>query len=269
MEDEYGLELTENSKAGWAFSLPRHKTCINSTKICRALCYGNGIRYQTAAQKRKRLRNFRTVELLLRRGGPELLARNLVALLDAARPADWLAAEITGRPTSAPYTVRIHDVGEFYNSVGYIRAWQIAAIQRPDCALWFYTRTFHDQRLLSALSELAAQPNCQGWLSIDSENYVAGLKAYVQEPRVWKLALLQEPEDKLPLELIPAIRKHATQGNVVNFPYHRGSYHVEPVQAEPLTTCPQIIGAYALERARRKPKPCQSCTFCLPQPVCQ
>lgn len=269
MANDYGLELTANSKAGWAFSLPRHKTCINATQTCWQLCYGNGIRYQAPAQKHKRLRNYRTVELLLRRGGSELLAKNLIALLDAARPVDWLAAEITGQPTCAPWTVRLHDVGDFWGSLGYIRAWQIAAIQRPACALWFYTRTFHDRRLLNALSELAALPNCQGWLSLDSQNYVDGLRAYAGQPPVWKLALLQEPEDKLPPDLIPAIRQHAAPGNVVNFPFHRGAYHVKPVEAAPLTTCPQIIGGYALERAHRKPKPCQACTFCLPQPVCK
>ncbi len=74
---DYGLELTNNSKVGWAFSFPRNKSCINATPICKKLCYGNGVRYQTAGQKAKRERNFRTVQFLLNEGGSELLAQNL------------------------------------------------------------------------------------------------------------------------------------------------------------------------------------------------
>ena len=113
MEKKYGLELTNNSKASWAFSLPRSKTCIGATEICKRVCYGNGVRYQTGGQKARRERNFRTVELLLAKGGPELLAENLIALADTVRPSDWLAASITGSRTQTPWTLRIHDVGDY------------------------------------------------------------------------------------------------------------------------------------------------------------
>ncbi|MBK9205373.1 MAG: hypothetical protein IPL73_23695 [Candidatus Obscuribacter sp.] len=91
MDKDYGLELTNNSKASWAFSLPRSETCIGATDICKTVCYGNGIRYQTTGQRAKRQRNFRTVELLLSKGGPELLAENLVSLIDQVKPADSLS----------------------------------------------------------------------------------------------------------------------------------------------------------------------------------
>ena len=110
---DYGLELTQNSKVGWAFSLSRSETCINATEICKRLCYGNGVRYHSEAQRHKRLRNFKTCEFLLSKGGPELLAQNLIALVDQARPVDWLAAQISGEPTNLPYTLRIHDVGDY------------------------------------------------------------------------------------------------------------------------------------------------------------
>ena len=84
-QHDYGLELTQNSKVGWAFSLSRSNSCINATDICRRLCYGNGIRYQSHSQQHKRLRNFRTCEYLLSKGGAELLALNLIALVDLAR----------------------------------------------------------------------------------------------------------------------------------------------------------------------------------------
>lgn len=116
MTIDYGLELTNNSKASWAFSIPRSRSCINATTVCWKLCYGKGVRYQTAAQKDKRQRNLRTVELLLDKGGPDLLALNLVALIDQVRPADWLAASITGEETNTPWTLRIHDVGEYPES---------------------------------------------------------------------------------------------------------------------------------------------------------
>lgn len=264
MDTPFGLQLTENSKAGWAFSMPRRFTCINATSVCRRLCYGNGIRYRHPTQIQKRLQNYRTAELLLQRGGPELLALDLIRILDQARPADWLTAQVTGTATMTPWSVRLFDVGDAY-SVPFVQALILATQHRPECALWFYTRSLYEKKLLTVLTELASQPNCQGWLSIDSENYVAGLRAYDRNPDVWKLALLQEPADDLPSTLIPAIKKHAISGNIVNFPYHHGSYHVAPVQAEPLMTCPQITGAYPLERARSRPKPCQACTFCLPQ----
>lgn len=116
MDKDYGLELTNNSKASWAFSLPRSATCIGATDICTRVCYGNGVRYQTAGQKAKRNRNLRTIELLLANGGAELLAENLVALIDQVRPIDWLAASITGKQTQTPWTLRIHDVGEYPES---------------------------------------------------------------------------------------------------------------------------------------------------------
>lgn len=113
MKRTYGLELTNNSKVGWAFSLPRSKTCIDATEVCRKLCYGNGIRYQSQAQKDKRRRNYRTVEFLLKTGGPQLLAQNLVHLIDFARPRDWLTAKLMKTKPDVPWTLRIHDVGDY------------------------------------------------------------------------------------------------------------------------------------------------------------
>ncbi|HEY9869753.1 MAG TPA: hypothetical protein V6D08_11355 [Candidatus Obscuribacterales bacterium] len=141
--------------------MPRNKTCVMATQVCRKLRYGNGIRYQSEPQKAKRERNFRTVELLLSKGGPELLAANLVTLIDQARPADRLAAKITGGKTRTPWTLRIHDVGDWH-TVPYVQAWRLAVQERPLCSFWFYTRSFQDKALFEALIELALLPNCQG-----------------------------------------------------------------------------------------------------------
>ena len=261
---ELGLELTNNSKTGWAFSLSRKDSCIHATDLCKKLCYGNGIRYQSDAQKVKRERNFKTVEFLLDKGGPELLAQNLCALVDQARPSDWLVAQINSAATSLPWTLRIHDVGDAH-SVRYTQAWTITVSQRPNCRFWFYTRSFSDEQLLSALSELAALPNCNGLLSIDSENFEQGLLAYAQYPGIWKLALLQQDEAQLHPDLMPAVKASVNPGQIVSFTFHRGPHHVKPVIAEPLTVCPQIASnAFPLQHNRHLPKPCQSCQICLP-----
>ena len=261
---DYGLELTQNSKVGWAFSLSRTESCTNATEICKRLCYGNGVRYQSAAQRHKRLRNYITSEFLLRKGGPELLAQNLVALVDQARPVDWLAAQISGEATNLPYTLRIHDVGDYF-SCDYAAAWLMAIKQRPRCKFWFYTRSFLEPNLLSVLSELASQSNCQGFLSIDNDNFEQGLLAFSSYPGVWKLALMQVEEEKLPLNLLPSVRDMVSPGQIINFPYHRAGKHVQPLKAEPLTNCPQITtSAYPLQTNRSELKPCQSCSLCLP-----
>jgi len=138
VERLYGLELTINSKVGFAFSLPRSSTCIGATSVCRALCYRRGIRYQSKGQRAKRERNFRTVEYLLTEGGPELLAENLLGLVDHCRPLDFLSAKFTGGKTSLPWLLRIHDLGDWH-SAPYVRAWHLTALQRPECGFWFYS----------------------------------------------------------------------------------------------------------------------------------
>jgi len=198
MASDYGLELTENSKVGWAFSLPRKQTCINATAVCWDLCYGNGIRYQSPAQKSKRMRNYRTACFLLEKGGPELLAQNLVMLVDQARPVDWLAAQITGEPTKLPWSLRLNDVGDFW-SPGYTAAWRLTVAQRPLCSFWFYTRSFLDQQVFEELCKLAALPNCQAFLSIDSENFNEGIAAFCKKPGLWKLALFRKNKTHCPL----------------------------------------------------------------------
>lgn len=262
VDHTYGLELTSNSKVGWAFSLPRNKTCINSTSLCRKLCYGNGIRYQSKGQVAKRERNFRTVELLLEEGGPELLAENLVMLIDQARPRDWLSAKVTGTSTVVPWSIRLQDLGDFF-SIDYVKAWEIAARKRPGCSFWFYTRSFHDQDLLVALTELASLPNCQGWLSADSENYTQAILAKCQSPvGVWKLALLQDKD--IDAGVVPALLDCSVAGEVVNFPCHHGGHHVSPIRVVGLTVCPAVTGTYKLESNSSLPRPCQICSFCLP-----
>ena len=126
-------------------------------------------------------------------------------------------------------------------------------------------RSFLDSRLLKTLSELASQPNCQGFLSIDNDNFTQGLKAFAKYPGTWKLALMQLDEDELSPDLLPAIQKRIKPGQIINFPLHRAGRHVAPIKADLLTHCPQIITkAYPLQTSKSMPKPCQLCSICLP-----
>jgi hypothetical protein len=195
-------------------------------------------------------------------GGAELLAENLSTMVEHARPRDWLAARIKQVETRLPWTIRIHDVGDFH-SIGYVKAW-IAVVQKfPQCSFWFYTRSFLEQKMLDILTGLAQLENCQGWLSIDSDNYTQGILAKCKTPAdVWKIALLQD-KDLFP-EVIPAIDVVAKTGEVVNFPYHRGGHHVVPRRDSVLMTCPAVTGSYKLKSSREVLRPCQQCTFCLP-----
>ena len=213
---DFSLELTNNSKVGWAFSLPRTETCIGATGLCKRLCYGRGIRYQSAGQKAKRQRNFRTAEFLLAEGGPDLLAENLAMLVEQARPRDWLTARITGTETAIPWSLRVHDVGDFY-ATSYAEAWYQVVEKYSQCSFWFYSRSFLEIELFESLTRLADLPNCQGWLSIDSDNFEKGILAKCSAPPgVWKLALLQDKE--LSADVVPAIAAVATGGDVVSFP---------------------------------------------------
>jgi len=174
---------------------------------------------------------------------------------------DWLAARVTGAKTSMPWRFRLHDTGDLY-SVEYTQAWRLTMEIRPECGFWFYTRSFADNDMLEALTQLAALPNCQGWLSADSQNYMQALKAYCFAPQVWKVALMQESLEDMPEAAIEAVKSNVPDGNVVNFPCHRAGRHVRPVDG--LFACPQVLGVYPLQPKSEELRPCQICSFCLP-----
>jgi hypothetical protein len=261
-EHDYGLELTNNSKVGWAFSLPRSKTCINATSICKKLCYGNGIRYQTEVQKAKRERNFRTIQFLLSKGGAELLAQNLCLMVDQARPRDWFCSKITGVNTAVPWTLRIHDIGDFH-SIDYVEAWIMTVQKHPECKFWFYTRSFCDDQLFASLTRLAGLSNCRGWLSVDSDNFEDAILAKCKAPAsVWNFALLQDHD--LDERVLPALGTIEEPVRIINFPYHRSGRHVQPLRDSVLTNCPAVVGSLTLKSNKDVLRPCQSCSLCLP-----
>jgi len=259
---KYGLEATDNSKAGPSFALPPEQTCDTATDTCKKVCYKKGVTYNTAGSLAKRERNFQTVEKLLTLGGPQLLAEALIELIDEYKPKDWFVAQATGAKTARPWSFRIHDLGEFYRP-DYIEAWIKAVSKRQLCQFWFYTRAFKIPDRYKLLTRLAALPNCQGWLSIDADNWMAGISTYRSAPKgVWKLALLQTAD--LPESLLVALRKLATQNDVVNFPLHNGPHHIKPLTGEPVMNCPEILGAFTRTRGRESLRPCPQCQICLP-----
>lgn len=260
---ELGLELTNNSKTGPSFSLSRRDTCINKTDECSRACYGNGIRYQSDGAITKRRKNFDTVEYLLNTGGHELLAEHLVEIIDRARPSGWLLAKSTGLTPSVPFTLRLQDVGDFHHP-NYVKAWQIAAGQRPQCAIWFYTRSFVDAAMFLALTDLASLPNVQGWLSIDLDNYRLGIERYKSASDVWKVACMQPHPDRLQAVLLDAILTAIPATDLMIFPEHRAGHHVPPLRIGSAPVCPQVLGALPLETAPGRPRPCQTCRLCLP-----
>jgi hypothetical protein len=113
LTQEYGLELTKNRKAGPSFSLPPEKSCDCRTSVCWNICYRKNWTYTRSGSVAKRARNFRTVELLLKLGGPELLAQALISLVDQARPTNHMIATILHLPPLMPWTFRIHDLGDY------------------------------------------------------------------------------------------------------------------------------------------------------------
>lgn len=117
-------------------------------------------------------------------------------------------------------------------------------------------------RHFAVLCELASLNNCQGWLSVDSENYGLAILAKCKAPSVWKLALLQDKD--LHTGVLEAIKQNSTRGDIVNFPYHRAGRHVTPLQDGSVMVCPAVTGSYKLESDCNEPRPCQVCTFCLP-----
>jgi hypothetical protein len=126
-----------------------------------------------------------------------------------------------------------------------------------------HPRSFSSDDVVGALAKLLLLPNCQGWLSVDRENYKKGLEIYTSSEG-WKVALLQEAPDVMPQQMIDEIARCVKPGDLVSFPYHHGGRHVEPVSDARLLVCPQVLGTYPLETRKHVAKPCQLCGFCLP-----
>jgi len=134
--------------------------------------------------------------------------------------------------------------------------------KRPDCAFWFYTRSFIEADLFIAMTELAEFKNCQGWLSADADNYEQAVLARCTGGNAWKIALLQDKELDVATAAVLVLPNNA--GGVVNFPYHRGGHHVAPLKLAGITTCPAVTGVYPLQSNGALARPCQICAFCLP-----
>ena len=145
----------------------------------------------------------------------------------------------------------------------YVEAWFLTVQKYSGCKFWFYTRSFAGAELFEALTKLAALPNCQGLLSIDSDNFEQAIMAKCKSTAgAWNMALLQDSD--LNSELLPALSAMEETVNIVNFPYHRSGRHVQPVRSNLLTNCPAVVGGLSLKSSKEVLRPCQSCNICLP-----
>lgn len=98
-----------------------------------------------------------------------------------------------------------------------MQAWALTAKKHSECKFWFYTRSFIDLGVFAELTKLASLPNCQGWLSVDSENFEEAILALCKTPAaVWKLALLQDSD--LHSDILPAFESLEAQVDIVNLP---------------------------------------------------
>lgn len=156
------------------------------------------------------------------------------------------------------------DIGDFFRP-HYADAWKIAAGSRLDCSLWFYTRSFVDDTLFAALTELAAVPNVQGWLSIDIDNFELGIRRYQSLPSgIWKVALMQPHPERANAVLINAVSAAVPATDLMIFPEHRAGHHVPSMRIGAAPVCPQVLGALPLQKAAGAARPCQTCRLCLP-----
>ncbi len=111
--------------------------------------------------------------------------------------------------------------------------------------------------------KLAALPNCRGWLSVDSENFEQAILAKCNiESSIWNFAMLQDPE--MHDEVLSSLKIVETSAKIINFPYHRGGRHVQPLRDSILINCPAVVGGLNLQSSKDVVRPCQSCSMCLP-----
>lgn len=142
--------LPGNDKTGksiWQWSLPAVITCPGMTN-CFDACYAQSGHFV----------------------GPTV--QNRFAENDAARMQDDWADRVIGQIiTNRIQTVRVHVSGDF-DLVPYIQQWIKIVTSRKRTQFFAYTRSWSVTRLLPSLTELAALPNFQLWLSADRSGKV-------------------------------------------------------------------------------------------------
>lgn len=160
-----------NRKLGadvWVWSLPSAETCPGRTPTCVANCY-------SLAWERLRPSNRVSYQ------------RNL----EASRQKDFarrLAYEIHEGGYKA---VRWHGAGDLY-SAAYARKLLWVVRDCPETVFWLYSRSWRVPAIARVLAEMAREPNCRVWYSVDRDT---GLP---EPPEGVRLAYLQVAADDRP-----------------------------------------------------------------------
>lgn len=207
--------LPGNDKTGksiWQWSLPAGITCGDGmTPDCWKACYAQSGHF----------------------AGPRV--KNRFAENDAMRMQDdWTDRVIGQIITNRIETVRVHVSGDF-DRPDYVQQWIKIATSRKRTQFYAYTRSWASARLLPALTELAALPNFQLWLSADRSGKVPPVVPHT------RIAYMSVNDDEPDYAVDMVFRVHtATEANKIGG----------------ITVCPTERKSY-----RGKVK-CETCRLC-------
>lgn len=138
-------DITKLGPKIFGFHIPAAASCPGATEVCLSCCFGKFGHFRMPNVIEAAERNWRRSE------GPEFV--------------DDMVNEIGRRMADV---VRTHVVGDFYNAP-YVRKWIAIAEQRRRTQFFAYTRSWRKANMVRALSELAALPNFELWLSTDRQ----------------------------------------------------------------------------------------------------
>lgn len=160
-----------------AFSLPSgtNFSCPGATKFCESVCYAGRIEKRFPAFLAVAMNNWE----ILNDPNEDMLL-NLMVMIES------FVAECDKR--DAPKLFRWHADGDIF-SAEYAKAIAICARQFTDVQFWIYTRSFE------YVQHITGYENLSVYLSIDRDNFEAGMKCYSENQGV-QIAWLDETFDK-------------------------------------------------------------------------
>ena len=147
------------------FDLPAVKTCPGRSDLCERLCYATRGRFTMPPATRRYAGNLRQ-----------------------SRLHDFAEQLINEIRRKGVVVCRFHVSGDFY-SPDYASKCLEVMRACPRVQFYFYTRSWRVVAIAPLLWEMAQQPNCQVWFSVDEET---GLPAWT--PHGVRLAYMQTSE---------------------------------------------------------------------------
>ena len=176
-------------------------TCPGSTEECRRICYARRPVQENGAVR-------------------EMWTRNA-------------GDEVPPIPDDAE-RLRIHVSGDF-DTVEYIRNWEIRLTERPDVQAWAYTRSWRVPSLLPQLEALRRLPNIQLFASMDKSHADV-------PPKGWRRAWIDGDVRAGDPQLVRAHMDDPVQHNLVTFDGGR---------------------TYVCPEETKRVKDCESCGYCI------